>query len=456
MTSLKNEEHEKRFFVWKYENFQQIVRFWNFENVWHFEKYENLENFGNFDNKRKFWKKKWIFSEEMKIWKFWKLSEFWNFGKYKIQSPPSQYFTGIQPPTVLPSEISIRIHSGATALLLPLVYAQQAGIPIQHDGHIRYTLEPLPPKLHGRNADWGPQTIMNAIAISTMVKSRHSVHDICVYAHRIHNPGTTSGDITLPSAEYIRCQAIKFDLMCSQWQRMLLQKRCNPEAPTHRIDRWLVPDSSPQAGFDYFACTMETLERPLPIVAVPNGLDLTGIEWRRRSLPLTVFGLGESKSHKKLSNIVHMAVVEAGHTLFKSVWRHQVRGIGSDDGVEKKLRTAPMAVGTGSLQEVAATIQELRSGQTTFNDPEARDRFLFPKALDISTVMHIWFNALQRAIEADDEWETYETQLKGCCKVLGTRGTKERFLETGLKNANTYVRLQVTSFHGSWVGTQTR
>ena len=101
------------------------------------------------------------------------------------------------------------------------------------------------------------------------------------------------------------------DIVQMRWRQVELSK--------HHTIRWLMLDSSPQGGWDFFLCRAMELVTDRELLQTPSkealmrrvNLDLTRA-YRKRTLPATILGQGATGKANKLWNFVHVARVDSG------------------------------------------------------------------------------------------------------------------------------------------------
>jgi hypothetical protein len=74
-----------------------------------------------------------------------------------------------------------------------------------------------------------------------------------------------------------------------------------------------------------------------------------------------------------------------------------------------------------------------------------------PRAVQVDGVLHILFDALERAWTSQKFWPKYEGLMKAVSKFLGARSYKERFLQKCMSHATAAERTAVIRFQGSHV-----
>ena len=95
-----------------------------------------------------------------------------------------------------------------------------------------------------------------------------------------------------------------------------------------RVARFLIPDKSPQGGWDYLCTTEERAIRPVPL-RIPRDrsgrvLPFEGFKYERRHMPLGTVARGQSGTAATVENIKHGAAMESGDL---HGWRYQTKGV---------------------------------------------------------------------------------------------------------------------------------
>ena len=208
------------------------------------------------------------------------------------------------------------------------------------------------------------------------------------------------------SHKHVRVILLKLDALHSLSRRFVAPPggRTRNATGLLRIARYISPDSSPQANYDYFCATEELLlyrSDELPRDDHGNVAPFKGFEHQRRSMLCTTIARGEGNTAAKASKMVRMIAVESGQSLFEE-YRSEVRGFLSDQGTERGIASFPVRscsdvrsiVGAQALQS-EAVLQEFRGLP------------LLHSALQIPGTLHIVFNALEHALKQLDSWARF-------------------------------------------------
>lgn len=237
------------------------------------------------------------------------------------------------------------------------------------------------------------------------------------------------------SHKHVRVILLKLDALHSLSRRFVAPPggRTRNATGLLRIARYISPDSSPQANYDYFCATEELLlyrSDELPRDDHGNVAPFKGFEHQRRSMLCTTIARGEGNTAAKASKMVHMIAVESGQSLFEE-YRSEVRGFLSDQGTERGIASFPVRscsdvrsiVGAQALQS-EAVLQEFRGLP------------LLHSALQIPGTLHIVFNALEHALKQLDSWARFEKQLSAISRVCKDKSYSEVILVKMMKSAS--------------------
>ena len=124
---------------------------------------------------------------------------------------------------------------------------------------------------------------------------------VCKRVARIVCPEKDINAMSFPSAEQIRLNMIKLDMMHS------LRRRQIWSMDNTRISIGLSPDKSPQAGYEYLCSITDTFFVELPL-NTGDGFNPLAVRWERRSQQCTVVGQGEATAALTVANLGHVAL----------------------------------------------------------------------------------------------------------------------------------------------------
>ena len=72
-----------------------------------------------------------------------------------------------------------------------------------------------------------------------------------------------------------------------------------------------------------------------------------------------------------------------------------------------------MVAACGDRAEVKSVLKALKEKRLSKYEPRARNVMFLMRALEINELMHIVFNAVERAVKGVPEWKQEEKMLKG-------------------------------------------
>ncbi|CAE7279036.1 unnamed protein product [Symbiodinium sp. CCMP2456] len=234
------------------------------------------------------------------------------------------------------------------------------------------------------------------------------------------------------SHKHVRVILLKLDALHSLSRRFVAP----PGGRTNgllRIARYISPDSSPQANYDYFCATEEVLlyrSDELPRDDHGNVAPFKGFEHQRRSMLCTTIARGEGNTAAKASKMVHMIAVESGQALFEE-YRSEVRGFLSDQGTERGIASFPVRSCSDVRSIVGAQALQSEAVQEEF-----RGLPLLHSALQIPGTLHIVFNALEHSLKQLDGWARFEKQLSAISRVCKDKSYSEVILVKMMKSAS--------------------
>ena len=210
--------------------------------------------------------------------------------------------------------------------------------------------------------------------------------------------------------------------------------------------RNLIPDASPQHGWEFFIVIEERYTR---IPRAEQTSPMHGHIYQRRRLPLATLGYRRTSTAHKLRKLVNMALLESGKSLLLK-WRKSVKHLTSDQGTERKLISAPFGMADENLNDV---LQKLRDGSLKLSEHVGRQAFFLMNCMEHPESLHILFNAVEEQVTKLPEWEEAEPLIKALSKTLGNSMYKEALLEGSFKDAGSVVRKQIHRYkaeHVDW------
>ncbi|OLP83856.1 hypothetical protein AK812_SmicGene35335, partial [Symbiodinium microadriaticum] len=236
------------------------------------------------------------------------------------------------------------------------------------------------------------------------------------------------------SHKTVRVILLKLDALHSLSRRFVAPPGGRTRSATGflRIARYISPDSSPQANYDYFCATEELLlyrSDELPRDDHGNLAPFKGFTHQKRSMLCTTIARGEGNTAAKANKMVHMIAVESGQSLFEE-YRSEVRGFLSDQGTERGIASFPVRSCSDVRSIVGAQALQSEAVQEEF-----RGLPLFHSALHMPGTLHIVFNALEHALKQLDSWARFEKQLTAICRVCKDKSYSEVILVKMMKSA---------------------
>ena len=151
---------------------------------------------------------------------------------------------------------------------------------------------------HGHDR-WTPLFRITVVRIAWKLQSLGDLPEICRLAARLVCPDVDLPAVTFPSAETVRRDVIKFDMMHSWRRRQVfseLYEKC-------RVAINFSADSSPQGHYDYLNIMEEIITRSS--TCVPDPFDaFSGFDYSRRTKPITTIarGRGHGSTTRKMLN----------------------------------------------------------------------------------------------------------------------------------------------------------
>lgn len=267
------------------------------------------------------------------------------------------------------------------------------------------------------------RTIVNAIRLKQKLKSSNvDIGEVCSIVWDLSLPPHTasamhdlraSGKLILPKRSVVQEAQIKLDICYSLLRRFEM---------THMASaRYVVPDSSPQAGYDILCIVEDTFSWPLGMPpAARAALDPQAC-LARRTLPLSTLGYGASSALHKSANLAHILKIESGDDYDRR--RLEVKAIVSDQGAESAIADMPLL----DAAPVADMVNRVRRGQMSTSTLSSIG-FMFPAAIYIPDHLHLIFGSSKEAFVSTDLWKEAEPILRSLAKFLRHRLLLGRFV----------------------------
>ena len=225
-----------------------------------------------------------------------------------------------------------------------------------------------------------------------------------------------AGQMKLPGVTKLKSATRKLDVLMSLWYRHEIASVCS--------HRYIIPDSSPQAGWNLLCVIEDRICWPSCMTVDAQVLMDLGRHSEERIYPLSTLGLGASSAEHKSWNIYHMMLIESGSRVEQH--RMEVRCVCSDQGAEAAIADA------GNIDACALSVllRRLEAGELRASDMDAAELgYLFPHAIFIPDHCHMIFGGLKEACSGVDLWSPLEGALRSIGTFLNRRMVKDRFVE---------------------------
>lgn len=227
-----------------------------------------------------------------------------------------------------------------------------------------------------------------------------------------------SNIVKVPGREIVRLAGFKLNHLYTmfQWELARVQDsfRC-----------WSA-DSSPQAGFNYFAVIENRVSWPKGL-ALQEVLDLSlKNHMEERYCGLTTLGYGAAGFKHKLVSLGHCMALEAGsHANFEAL-RYSIKTWTSDQGIEASLVDGPNLF-SENFASWQAVLTDLREGTLQLTAADTSDKFLLPRALFFPDSLHMVFGCLQEVVEAHPEWKDIGKHYRSLAVFMSSLQLRQRF-----------------------------
>lgn len=242
-----------------------------------------------------------------------------------------------------------------------------------------------------------------------------------------------AGRWRIPVRHSVARWQVRLDIMTMSWEREVSARNF--------ILRYLIPDSSPQGGYNFFCCREDQICVPRSLAAPERRVACdVGTIFRRLPLPVSTLGYGRASLPHKVRNIIFssLLLVPPTESAFEE-WRRSVRSFVSDQGTERKICDVA-AVGAFIPGNVIETLDSLDRGDVPLHTNS--EAYLFPYALQVDDVCHVMFNALEGALTLAGVWGDFEKDLRALTGFLGNRDLRVLFVETCIPPAKrAYAKL---------------
>lgn len=240
---------------------------------------------------------------------------------------------------------------------------------------------------------------------------------------------------------------------CAQGLAASLIKWEREQVQTEDAARWLLADSSPQHGFNYYAMIEDR-------VSWLAGVDAKGLvrldpraAFTTRCLPLCALGYGGASIAYKLVATIHVCCFETGSVRSFHKTRRKVFGWTSDMGVEMYVADGPCILlqDLATFEDLAARVE---ARQLDCADPGGADAFLFPKAIFVGDFLHQVFGCLDEVVQSLPMWQDMERMLRDLSQFLSDKELRTRFQATCFREPGSAVEKHMfdawSGGHVSW------
>jgi hypothetical protein len=276
-----------------------------------------------------------------------------------------------------------------------------------------------------------PDVILTSLRLHSRLKGQSSLSNVIsdsaalIFGHLESQPlrlALTDGSIKLPSWNLMLDARVRLDILNVLYERLLFLQ--------FEFLRYYNPDSSPQLGLqwlavceDRFALPKDTCHDLLQYV----GLDLND-HFQSRLMPLSTYGRGHGTWISKHLQILRINTMESSSDAHFLGRCRQVRGIVSDQGVERNI-----SLGTTMLPTQGPT-----------------DSLAYPLATWWPEHLHIIYNCLQRVCSNLPFYNTYLRSLRTLETFLNDKGLRDLFRVTCLGGADSDMFKSHQRVHIDW------
>jgi hypothetical protein len=285
-------------------------------------------------------------------------------------------------------------------------------------------------------------TIAHALQLQWMAKNcKISLPGLCTHVWNLTlqprcaallNEALSSKTLLLPSVSTLFRAARRLDVLITLWYRH--------EMLTVSSHRYIIPDSSPQAGWNFLCVIEDRIYWPSSMSLEDQVRFDLSEHSQQRILPLSTLGLGASGAEHKAWNIHHMLMMESGSRILQR--RFEFRCICSDQGAEAAIADTAN-IDTGALADL---LRRLETGELRSHELDAAEvGYLFPWAVYMPDHCHMIFGGLKEACSGTDQWPPLEGALRDMATFLNRRILKDRFIDVCLP-ANVRVMFKAQAF----------
>lgn len=293
-----------------------------------------------------------------------------------------------------------------------------------------------------------------ALQLSHLIKDQDKLDIVCKHAAQlILDPNQSTQviehieqrEMPLQKRTTLHRDHITLDVM-----HMLYRQEEFTRSPPHiRRRRYLSPDCSPQAGYEYMlvreTVTFRDMRNP-----PTNEFMGTKLEYRKAPMPATVLGKKAGTLANKWQRLHHVGSLVSGPHVDE--WRAECAGFVSDQSsTERRLPSVPALHTEDGVQRVLQAASAIKRRESRFCD--VQHLYYFNSMLQVDAHIHIVWNGFERGAKSWEGWVTHEKGLRAITHVLGVRFRCEWFVKHRMQNATSWERKVILSYdecHINW------
>ena len=283
-------------------------------------------------------------------------------------------------------------------------------------------------RLHGLHVDqqgacakkFLPEGILSCLQLAAQLKPSVAVEDALAHAAAIilGRDDPISSQLrqhvfAIPGLQLMRMARVRLDLMNILFQRQLFIR--------YRYVRYIMVDSSPQLGFNFFCMREDRIAFPREefVCAEYRVMTDLNIGFETRICSTSTLGLGNAGLVKKGTNTANVYLMESEKAAEFHEVREELKGSCSDSGTEKD-------IGDDTINIIKAF-----RGMFAATDPRS---FMYPCLLHIAGHLHILFNAFETAVKSLDESKQFLEVLRVLLDFLSNKQLRQKFQAACLRN----------------------
>ena len=234
-----------------------------------------------------------------------------------------------------------------------------------------------------------------------------------------------AGEFQIPSPDTLRMARLKLDYLSVMFERLVFLR--------FRYLRYVYIDASPQMGFNFLCMREERLRIPRvgDILVFKAGFNLSQV-YETRLCFASVVGHRNATLLKKSTDMASGYLMESDSDGMFHEKRGEVKGCTSDQGTEKGLADDPVVV------------------LPRFADYTGPDMFMYPAAMWLPGHLHIFFNALQEAIEGMDGHKDFIHKLRAVEDFLSDKSLRRAFQARCLRPEDVRLFEWYSTVHIDW------